>query len=498
MGAVVVYTQQQTLEALERDRVAQLIQTDIFKLNTLTSDYNKFPNERVQKQWIIAHASLGNKLETDVLKEENKEMFIRIKEDHENLKTVFQRIITSNSSDIRTRQIVQMQVLSQQMISRIAHISQSSRNRIYFTQQVQVILVAALIGLFFVTNIVNSHYLLQTIGRPIEDLHEGADIIRGGDLSHRIKIQTNDEIQDLADSFNRMVADIERSQRELESYSKDLESKVRERTILLEEKVHESDRQRLATLNLLQDVNEVKRQLESVNGLLESANRELENYTYVVSHDLKEPLRSITSFSQFVLEDYGDQLDETGKDYLERVVKATNRMASLIEDLLKLSRIGRKNTEFIEVALNEVLDELKTDMTNLIESKNAKITYTKMPTIICQKTWISEVFKNLISNGIKYNKSKQPKVEIGLEEDVGQWVFSVSDNGIGIEEKYYNRIMQLFERLHTSEEYEGTGAGLAIVKSIIKHHKGALWVARSGVGKGTTFKFSISKSLIED
>jgi PAS domain S-box-containing protein len=226
---------------------------------------------------------------------------------------------------------------------------------------------------------------------------------------------------------------------------------------------------------------------------LEAVNKELENYTYVVSHDLKEPLRSIEGFSQFLTEDFGDKLGDTGKEYLDRIVKASGRMSNLITDLLTLSRIGRKDIEFHMVDLNNMMKGIEVDLAEMLKRSNGRIEYKKLPTILCQPTWMTEVFRNLIENGLKFNKSQVPTVTITSREKSGEYELSVSDNGIGIEPKYFERIFKLFERLHSRKEYEGSGAGLAITKSIILNHKGKIWVGTSEPGKGTTFKFTLPK-----
>jgi len=241
------------------------------------------------------------------------------------------------------------------------------------------------------------------------------------------------------------------------------------------------------------ELQELQQQLKTSNELLQQSNADLENYTYVVSHDLKTPLRAIRSFSTFLLEDYHDKLDETGKEYLKRIENATTHMNELIESLLILSRVGRKFTEIEKVDLNSLLDEIIMDLKPIIESRNGKIVVNKLPEINVQRVWIKELFMNLIDNGIKYNKSSVPKVEISCEERAKDYLFKVADNGIGIEEKYLNRIFKLFERLHSNEEYEGTGAGLAICKRIVENFGGKIWI-ESIFGKGSSFFFTKLKS----
>jgi len=233
-------------------------------------------------------------------------------------------------------------------------------------------------------------------------------------------------------------------------------------------------------------------ELQRIQRELERSNRELENYTYVVSHDLKAPLRAIRSFISFLLEDYGDKLEGEGLEYLKRIDAAAARMNEFIEDLLLLSRVGRKFMEVERVDLNELLDEIIQDLKPIIESKRARVIVGKLPVLYIQRVWIKQLFMNLIDNGLKFNKSEVPTVEVSCEETPSEYIFRVRDNGIGIREEHLGRLFNLFERLHSGEEYEGTGAGLAICKKIVEGWGGRIW-AESVFGKGSTFSFTIPK-----
>ena len=243
----------------------------------------------------------------------------------------------------------------------------------------------------------------------------------------------------------------------------------------------------------LNEINLLQKELENSNKLLGQSNVDLENYTYVVSHDLKAPLRAIRSFSAFILEDYKEKLDDTGKDYFQRIIDASTRMDTLIENLLLLSRVGRKFMEVETVDLNQLLEEIVADLEPTLKKNNGAIVFHNLPKVTIPRTWMKQLFMNLIDNGLKFNKSKTPTVEVTCEEKDTELLFKVSDNGIGVEEKYFDRLFTLFERLHTQEEYPGTGAGLAICKKIVQQFGGRIWV-ESQVGKGTTFFFTLSKN----
>ncbi len=230
---------------------------------------------------------------------------------------------------------------------------------------------------------------------------------------------------------------------------------------------------------------------------LERANQDLDDFAVTVSHDLKAPLRTIQAFSMLLMEDYADALDETGRGYLDKVRKAAERMSLLIEDLLKLSRVGRKFTELEKVDLNALLEEIKADLKVRIEERSGEVVVEKLPGIFTQRVWMKELLTNLIDNGLKFNKSDKPKVEISCEESEKSYLFKVKDDGIGIEEKYQANIFNLFERLHSQSEYEGTGAGLAICKKIVEELGGTIRVESKSVEEGSTFFFTIPKNFTQ-
>jgi light-regulated signal transduction histidine kinase (bacteriophytochrome) len=236
--------------------------------------------------------------------------------------------------------------------------------------------------------------------------------------------------------------------------------------------------------------------LALANTELSRKNKELDEFTYVVSHDLQEPLRTLIAFSDFLMRDQGDKLDDAGKEYVRYLVEASRRLRSLIQDLLSLSRAGKVTAEFSSVNLDEVVEVLKADLSELVRSRNAAILVeSPLPEIWGDRDRIGQLLANLVGNGLKYNQNRDPKVEISAREDPeGRWVtLSVKDNGIGIEPQFHARIFQLFRRLHTREEYDGTGAGLAICQKIVQAHGGRIWV-ESEPGQGSTFHVMLPAS----
>ncbi len=255
------------------------------------------------------------------------------------------------------------------------------------------------------------------------------------------------------------------------------------------------DNNGIVVLAVIQDISDRKiaeDKLEQERIALKKSNLELDSFVYTASHDLKAPLRGIHSFSKFLEEDYAHVLDEEGKNYLSRIRNGADRMTKLIDDLLSLSRISRQKNPFNNTPVEEMLQSVMERIEYDLEASEAELVIQKpMPVIFCDKIKMVEVFLNLMNNAIKFSKkNEKPRVEVGCLERGGCYQFYVKDNGIGIDPQYHKKIFGIFQRLHTREEYEGTGAGLNIVQRVIEDHKGHIWID-SRLGDGATFYFSI-------
>ena len=247
-------------------------------------------------------------------------------------------------------------------------------------------------------------------------------------------------------------------------------------------------------LNLDKEVQERTKEQEKLIKELKRSNKELEVFAYVASHDLQEPLRTIASFTQLLEKRYKGKLDDDADEFIEFIVDGFKRMKQLINDLLEYSRITTKGQEFRPVNIDNLLDYVLNNLNTLIAENNVIITFDNLPTITADKGQLARVFQNLISNSIKFRKpDEQPKIQISYWEKENEHFFGVSDNGIGIEKQYFDRIFTIFQRLHTMKEYSGTGIGLSVTKRIIERHNGRIWV-ESEYGVGSTFYFTLQKS----
>ena len=269
-------------------------------------------------------------------------------------------------------------------------------------------------------------------------------------------------------------------------------------------------------LLIFEDITErvaMQKELETRNLELERSNKELDDFAYIASHDLREPLRGITNYSIFLMEDYGDLLDEAGRSKLETLVRLSSHQENLIQSLLEYSRVGRIDPLFEPVDLNAVIEEVKDSISAGRENETYRIHIPRpLPKVLCDRIGIQKVFANLISNALKYNTQEEKFIEIGYHEidsedgellwdivrktDTNSYVFYVRDNGIGIKEKHLDKIFTIFKRLHGRDKYGGgTGAGLTIVKKIIERHNGIIRV-QSTYGEGATFYFTLQGDSI--
>jgi len=274
---------------------------------------------------------------------------------------------------------------------------------------------------------------------------------------------------------------------------KQLEEELRQARDLLEEKVEERTAEIEEAYQYLKE-NQIKLK-EAINEL-ERSNRELQSFAYITSHDLQEPLRNIASFAQLLQRRYKGQLDSDADDFIEFMVDGSKRMKEMIQGLLDYSGVDKNEIKPLKTDMNTNLEKAMFNLKLSIDESKAEITHDSLPTIFAESDQMVRVFQNLIANAIKFKKPQfPPRIHIAVDKNLknNEYVFSVADNGIGIENQYTDRIFEVFKRLHTINEYRGAGVGLAIVKRIIERHGGRIWVD-SDLDMGSTFYFTLPKT----
>lgn len=246
----------------------------------------------------------------------------------------------------------------------------------------------------------------------------------------------------------------------------------------------------LARINNQLNLQRLQKQLIEQNHELVRSNRELEQFAYVVSHDLQQPLQSITGFAKLLLLKYGADLDTTAHEYLNHITDSGNRMQRLIQDLLAYAQVN-KQTELELVDCNLILEHVIENLQASMTEQNVKLTHTSLPKVMGSETQLTQLFQNLISNGIKFSRSDAPPIiNIAAEKYPDYWLFTVQDNGIGIAVENLERVFEAFYRLHSTQQYPGTGIGLATCKKIVELHGGDIWVT-SELNRGTVFYFTL-------
>ena len=347
-------------------------------------------------------------------------------------------------------------------------------DRIFLFSTTALVIVSAVVisAIFLLTlNLVRFK-----IVQPIQSILSGIESFSRGNLDNRIDPSRVDEWNSIADALNKMAADLSVSRAALQSANSELENRVKLRTSELAE-----------TVDQLQ--HEVEKR-ERVSSKLETQNAELERFTYTVSHDLKSPLVTIQGFVGLLRQDIAGRQMERAEEDLERISAAADTMTLLLDDLLDLSRVGRIVGELNDCELSDIAKQAVESLGGKIEQYGIELEIDEMPSARVDKTRMREVYQNLIENAIKYMGEQQaPQIRVGARVKDGMLHCFVSDNGIGIEDQFQQQIFGLFQRL--SNDTDGTGIGLALVKRIVEVHGGKVWVESEGLGTGTTLWFTL-------
>ena len=301
--------------------------------------------------------------------------------------------------------------------------------------------------------------LRRWVTGPLSTLGAEVDRVEAGDLSHEVHMpDAPEEIRVLAEQIDGM------------------------RLRVLEEYAAATSAQHAAV--------QAQQLVEEQSEDLRRSNAELEQFAYVASHDLQEPLRKVASFCQLLERRYKGQLDERGEQYIEFAVDGAKRMQQLINDLLAFSRVGRLTTDFVDVDLSVALAQALAQLDVVLQEAGATVTHDDLPTVRGDASLLVQVFQNLVGNAVKFRGEAPPVVHIGVRRDGDFWEFCCADNGIGIEPQYQDKIFVIFQRLHGRDAYGGTGIGLAMCKKIVEYHGGRMWLD-ADVPQGATFRWTL-------
>lgn len=470
-------------------------------LSILTYEYHIYSRERVHRQWLQKYEELGGMLrekgrEFDT--PEEREAIARVLKSYRNIGYLFEQYGTHHRSETTAAaQLTEEQKnfrerITSRLLQELAEAGPASDSlhdlnhgralslsrEIDRASMLFVGFIAVLIPLIVA-------FIVRSFSVPVKVLQEAVSRISGGALSYRINSRSQDEIGELSRTFDLMAERLLESDEALRSINRELEERVGARTAEL-------------TLSNAQLKNEVAERIAAEADLkkfsveLERSNRELEHFAYVASHDLQEPLRKIASFTELLAKKYSGQLDEKAGSYMHFIVDGAHRMQALINDLLSFSRATSRGKPFEPVDSGRLLQRVLADIELLLRERGAQVHAGELPVVYADAAQLGLVFQNLIGNAVKYcSAGVAPEITLSATHADREWTFSVRDNGIGINPQYFDRIFLLFQRLHTKEEYSGTGIGLAIVKKIIERHGGRIWV-ESAAGSGATFYFTIA------
>lgn len=328
--------------------------------------------------------------------------------------------------------------------------------------QIMVLLLLALVALAYIL----ASRIQRLISDPILNLAElTATLSEKQDFSVQLKPQGKDEVGILYQQFNNLLQKLRKRKEERDK----AEEEIRELNASLEKKVQER------------------------TALLEAANKEMEAFSYSVSHDLRAPLRHINGYVELLMKRNSDQLNEKGHHYLDSISESSNQMGALIDNLLQFSRTGRTEMKLTQVDMNKSVEDALIILQQDMQNRRIEWKIAPLPVISADQALIRQVWANLIGNAIKYTgRCETAIIEIGISEEDQEYVFHIHDNGTGFDMEYAHKLFGVFQRLHTNEEFEGIGIGLANVKQIIKKHNGRTW-AEGEIGKGATFYFSLPK-----
>ncbi len=472
--AVVFASFRQVEEALRVEDAAAEVARGAFELSILTGDYLLGQGERPRLQWLKKHASLGRLLaDTD---DRALTGFATVRRDHATLGGLFDRLVDVEvrrgkgiaedvAAQLERRLAIQLSSTSQSLFLGAERMARfGDKGVAAHTETVQAVLMIVGGGAL-VLLVVLSSLLARRISHALNLIETGIGAYARGELDHRIEVRGQDEIAAVASALNQMAGNLREATTRL----------VESRDGLAKEVVKREW---------------AERELALKNDSLARSNQDLQQFAYVASHDLQEPLRAVSSYCDLLQKRYLDALDDRGRKYVSQALDGALRMSRMIDALLSFSRVTTSGGAFEPVDAADLLDQALSNLDSAIQEGGANVVKGPLPTVVADGPQIMRLFQNLVGNAIKFRNETAPEVHVTANRMDDAWEFSVRDNGIGIDPEYADRIFVIFQRLHGRDDYPGSGIGLAICKRIVERHGGAIRVA-SEPGGGADFRFTI-------
>ncbi|NQT92218.1 MAG: HAMP domain-containing protein [Lentisphaerae bacterium] len=483
LGGMGAYTTRELHRAMREKKTADRIVEQVVSLDVLTYEYMLYELPRARQQWWRTFAGIDDLVsEVRFAGPEAETMLSRIREQHAMIGDTFADVLKNRErlkeeavdhsmlQETENRLVGQLLQESQSMLSGATRLSDSISSMTIASHSRLNAFGGALLLLMFATVLVASVLIGRSITRPLDELHVGVDAIGGGNLDYRIALASRDEFGALARAFDRMAGDLKR----ITASRDDLDHQVAVR--------------RRAETELRRVMHELKR-----------SNGELEQFAYVASHDLQEPLRKIGAFGDLLEEECRDVLTDEGRDYMGRMQNAVTRMQSLINALLSLSRVATRAKPFVPVDLKQTVEGVLSDLQLSVEESGAHVEVDDLPVVEADATQMRQLMQNLVGNALKFRREGEPLVvrirtakddpdSAGMPDYMCRIV--VEDNGIGFDEKHSERIFGVFQRLHGRTAYPGSGIGLSICRKIVDRHSGDI-TAESTPGEGSKFTVSL-------
>jgi len=471
--AVVVASNKVEEENRNRELAEGVLQ-GVSELGLLTNEYLLLRRESSEREWNTKYNSVakiiirGEKKETESIRLD----FIFIGDIFLQVARNYKRTLSLTKSNASQKEIDATVLLEEDMVSQLLtkirsiitdasilseKATSEAASSLEFANKTNILLLV----LLAIVNITTSFFVARSISKPLDELTKGTEIIGQGDMDYRTGIKTRDEIGSLSKAFDQMTETLKTT-----TVSRDALA------------VEVAQRQR------------AEQSLEKQARELARSNQELEQFAHIASHDLQEPLRMVSSYTQLLERRYKDKLDSDANEFIGYAVDGAKRMQTLINDLLAYSRVTTQGNLFEAINCSDVFENAVTNLAAVIEESGAIVTRDPLPTLPADASQLVSVFQNLIGNGIKYHGDQPPRIHVSAVESGDEWLFSFKDNGIGIGAEFAERIFVIFQRLHSKTKYGGTGIGLAICKKVVERHGGRIWV-ESEPQKGSTFYLTL-------